>query len=113
MKRPRLLRGSVGRKRWKYRELFRRSIVFVRVVVQPRQYVDIREIILKTDDKVFHISIDLLNKLTYTELEVIEKKVKCVYQEDEMLKIVLREKMYTALPEVYVKPEGITYKIMN
>ena len=45
-----------------------------------------REIILKTDDRMFYISRDLLKKLTYTELEVIEQKVKCVYQEDEFLK---------------------------
>ena len=40
-----------------------------------------RDIILKIDDKMFHISGDLLKKLTYTKLEVTEKKVKRVCQE--------------------------------
>ena len=44
---------------------------------------DMREIILKTDDMLFYISRDLLKQLTYTELEVIKKKVKCVYQGDK------------------------------
>ena len=42
---------------------------------------------------------------------MIEKKVKCVYQEDEMLKNLLREEIDAALLKVYMKPQGITYKI--
>ena len=63
---------------------------FFRVVVQPRQNVDMREIILKFDDRLYHISKNILKQLTYIKLEVIEKKVKCVYQDDELLKNLLR-----------------------
>ena len=82
-------------------------------MVKPKQDVDMREIILKTDDRLFHISRNLLKQLTYTELEVIERKVKCVYQEDGFLKNMLIEDMDAALPEVYMKPQGITYKVRN
>ena len=44
LKRLRLLRGSVGVKRWKYRELLRSSMVFSRVVVKPRHDVDMRDV---------------------------------------------------------------------
>ena len=47
LKRLSLLRGSVGGERWQYRELLRNSMEFSRVVVQPRQNVDMREIILE------------------------------------------------------------------
>ena len=60
LKRLRLLKGSVGGERWKYRELLRSSMVFARVVVKPKHNVDMRETILKTDDMLFHISRDLL-----------------------------------------------------
>ena len=113
LRRLRYLRGSVGGERWQYMELLRSTLEFARVVVKPKNNVDMREIILKTDDRLFHISRDLLKQLTFTELEVIEKKVKCVYQEDELLKNLLKEEMDAALPEVYMKPQGITYNISN
>ena len=113
LKRLRLLRGSVGGEMWKYRELLRSTLEFSRVVVKPKHDMDMREIILKTDDRLFHILRDLLKLLTFTELEVIEKKVKCFYQEDEMLKNLLKEEMDAAHPEVYMKPQCITYKINN
>ena len=81
--------------------------------MKPRQEVHIREIILKIDARLFHISRDLLKQLTLTELEVIEQKVKCVYQEDDFLKKLLIEDMDAALPLVYMKPQGITYKVGN
>ena len=79
--------------------------------MNPKQNVDMIKIILKTDDGQFHISRNLLKQLTYTELEVINWKVKCVYREDEFLKQLLREDKDAALPEVYMKPQGITYKV--
>ena len=42
---------------------------------------------------------------------MIQIKVKCVYQ--EFLKKLLTEDMNAALPEVYMNPQGITYKVRN
>ena len=78
-------------------ELLRSTLDFARVVVKPTNNMDMREIILKTDDRLFHISRDLLKQLTFTNLEVIKKKVKYVYQEDELLKELLKEEMDAAL----------------
>ena len=66
----------------------------------------LREIIIKTDDKMFHVSRELLQKLSSVELEVIQRKDKCVFQENEFLKKLLEH-------EVYMKPRRITYKVRS
>ena len=98
------LRGSVGGDHWKYREILRSTIDFTRVVINSKDQVHLREIIIKTDDRMFHISRELLQRLSFVELQVINRKVKCVFQEDEALKRLLEDGMNASLPEVYMKP---------
>ena len=74
------------------------------VVFNPKESVDLREIILKTDDRMLHISRNLLKQLIFTKLEVIERKVKCVYEEYEFLNKLIIKDLDVALPEVYLKP---------
>ena len=89
LRRLRHLRGSVGGEHWAYKEILISTIDFARVVIKPKEAVHIREIIIKTDKKMFHVSRELLQKLSFVELEVIHRKVKCVFQEDEFLKKLL------------------------
>ena len=44
---------------------------------------------------------------------MIQRKVKCVFQDDEALKKLLEADMDASLPDVYLKPQGITYKVRN
>ena len=94
-------------------ELLRSTVSFARVVIKPKDNVQLREIIIRIDDRLFHILRELLKQLSFTKLEVIFRKVKCVYQEDEFLKNLLKEDMDDVLPDVYTKPQGITYKVRN
>ena len=82
-------------------------------MIKPKYQVHLREIIIKIDDKMFHISRELLKKLSFVELEVINRKVKCVFQDYEALKILLEDDMIASRPEVYMKPHEITYKVRN
>ena len=93
MRRLRHLKGSVGGEHWHYREILRSTIDFVRVVIKANDQVHLKEIIIKIDDIMFHISRLLLQRLSFVELEVINRKVKCVFQEDEALKRLLEDDM--------------------
>ena len=99
------LRGSIGGEHWQYRELLRSTIVFARVVIKPKDNVHLRVIMIKIDDMMFHISRELLKQLSFNELEVIQRKVKYVNQEDDFLQNLLTTDMDAALPEVYMKPK--------
>ena len=59
LRRLRYLRGSVVGERWQYREMLRSTLEFARVIVKPKNNVDMREIIQNTEDRLFHISRDL------------------------------------------------------
>ena len=63
LRRLRHLRGSVGGEHWAYRKILRSTIDFIRVVIKPKEAVHLREIIIKTDDKMFHVSRELLKRL--------------------------------------------------
>ena len=82
-------------------------------MIKPKENVHLMDIIIKTYDRMFHISREHLKQLSFTKLEVIQRKVKCVFQADEFLQKLLTEDMNAALPKVYMKPQGITYKVRN
>ena len=51
--------------------MFISTIDFARIVIKPKETMHLREIIIKIDEKMFHVSRELLRKLSFVELEVI------------------------------------------